>query len=127
MASPPLTPSRQTIEPILPFAVAALDEPDKLDTNDAMPNNNDWSGITILDGDESEGSSIEILDGDETKVSSVESLDEDSEGSCVEIIDGPDDINTEICETEMEKFSRMLRDAQKRAIEEEKKKGNKDL
>jgi hypothetical protein len=41
-------------EPDLPFAAAVLDEPDTLDRDDAMLNDN---------GDDSEGSSIEILDG----------------------------------------------------------------
>ncbi|KAI0275615.1 hypothetical protein BGY98DRAFT_991520, partial [Russula aff. rugulosa BPL654] len=51
---------------------------------------------------------------------------DDSEGSSssIEILDG--DRDTDICEeTELAKFSRILRDAQKRAMEEEKAKGKK--
>jgi hypothetical protein len=50
--------------------------------------------------------------------------EDDSEGSDVEILDGGSDID--ICEeTELEKFSRMLHEAQKKALAKEKAKGNK--
>lgn len=50
--------------------------------------------------------------------------DDNSEGSSVEILDGGSDLD--ICEeTELTRFSRILHEAQKRALEEEKEKGNK--
>jgi hypothetical protein len=49
---------------------------------------------------------------------------EDSEGSNVEILDGASDVDI-YEETELIKFSRMLCDAQKKALEEEKRMGNK--
>ena len=85
----------QTSEPLLP-QTAVFDEPTTLDTDD-VPN---------------------ILN----KVPN-EDLD-DSEGSCVKILDGGSD--ADICEeTELMRFSKMLRDTQERALVEEKAKQKK--
>jgi hypothetical protein len=85
----------QSPEPFLPQAAVVV-EPDTSDDN-CVP--------TIPNEDRFDSGSSE------------------SEGFSVEIIDSGSDVET--CETELEHFSRILRDAQKVALEEEKKKGKK--
>ena len=65
----------------------------------------------------------DTLDADDIPIIANED-DDDSDGSCVEILDGGSD--ADICnETELTRFSKMLQDAQKAALAKEKAKGNK--
>jgi hypothetical protein len=92
-----ILPKSQSPEPLLP-QMADVDEPDE-------PNISDQCDIpTIPNEDDSKGS-------------------EGSDGSSVEIIDGGSD--AEICEeTELQRFSRILCEAQRKAQAQEKAKGN---
>ena len=68
---------------------------------------------------------LDMLDAGHDDENDNDSEDsEDFKGSDVEILDGGSDVDI-YKETELMKFSRMLRNAQKKAMEEEKAKGNK--
>jgi hypothetical protein len=95
MASVNHSSQSQTPKPFLP-QTAVLDEPDTLDTDD-----------------------VPVVPNEDHFESS-----EDSDGSVVEILDGGSDVDI-YEESELAKFSKMLFDAQKKALTEEKAKGKK--
>jgi hypothetical protein len=112
-------PSRQSPELLLP-QTAVVDEPDTLDQNDVPTIPNEVDFVPFM---ESERSESERSESERSNDPSAESESE-SDGSSVEIVDNASD--AEICEeTELEKFSRFLHDAQQAALANEKANGNK--